>query len=184
MLTSGLPKAFRLMDQLDVRTMTVFSYRRTEREAPIPPRALELLRRAVQVCSKEGVELWLENSPSCWGDTGAHLAEIARAAGIHVTWDPANAAASGEIAYPNGYEAVRDRVAQVHLKNWHPARGHVYLDEGVADLAGQVRALEADSYGGYYCIESHRWDDPAATATNVRQLLAMLKRAGSLQKEL
>lgn len=97
-------------------------------------------------------------------------------------WDPANAAASGEAAYPNGYEAVRDRVAHVHLKNWHPTRGHVYLDEGVADLAGQVRALEADDYGGYYCIESHRWDDPAATVTNVRQLLAMLKRSRAPQE--
>ena len=175
-LGSGLPKAFRLMDRLCVRIMTVFSYRRTAREAPTPPRVLELLHRAVQVCSREGVELWLENSPSCWGDTGAHLAEIAREVGVNVTWDPANAAASGEIAFPDGYEAVRDRVAHVHFKNWHHTHGHVYLDDGVADLAGQVQALEADGYRGYYCIESHRWDDPSATATNVRQLLAMLKR--------
>jgi sugar phosphate isomerase/epimerase len=174
-LAEGFPRAFRLMDRLALRRMTLFTFRRGGRDLPVPDAALELLARAAEACRREGVEMLLENSPSCWGDTGRHLAQIAQTTGVRVTWDPANAAASGEEAYPTGYEAVRDRVAHVHLKNWHPTLGHVYLDQGVADLAGQLRALEANGYRGYYCVESHRWTDPAATGTNTRQLLAMLR---------
>jgi sugar phosphate isomerase/epimerase len=154
--------------------MTLFTFRRAGRDAPIPGAALDLLARAAEACREKGVEMLLENSPTCWGNTGQHLAHIARSIGVRVTWDPANAAASGEQAYPTGYRAVRDRVAHVHLKNWDPAQGHVYLERGVVDLAGQLCALEADGYRGYYCIESHRPTDPAATETNTRQLLAML----------
>jgi L-ribulose-5-phosphate 3-epimerase len=174
-LETGLPSAFRLMDRLGVRTMTLFSYRRTARETPVPPRVVALLQRAAEACYREGVQLLLENSPGCWGDTGAHLAQIAAAIGVDVTWDPANAAASGELAYPDGYQLVKDRVSHVHLKNWHPEAGHVYLHQGVVDLVGQLEALEADGYAGYYCIESHRWDDALATQVNTQQLLAWLR---------
>jgi sugar phosphate isomerase/epimerase len=178
-LAGGFDAAFRLMDRLGVRRMTVFSYLRSSRAAPIPTRVLELLARAAARCRAEGVELLLENSPQCWADTGLHLAQVAAAVGLPVTWDPANAAAAGEAAYPTGYEAVRGRVAHLHLKNWHRERGHVYLNDGVVDLPGQLRALQADGYAGYYCIESHRWSDPGATETNLRQLLALLPENGA-----
>lgn len=174
---SGFPQAFRLMDRLGVRRMTVFSYQRTDRGTPIPARVFDLLQRAATLCREEGVELLIENSPQCWADAGEHLAEVARAVGVRVTWDPANAAASGVEAYPAGYKAVQDLVAHVHLKNWQPTHGWVYLNDGVADIAGQVKALEADGYRGYYCIESHRWTDPAATETNTQQLLALLEQS-------
>jgi L-ribulose-5-phosphate 3-epimerase len=174
---SGFAQAFRLMDRLGVRRMTAFSYQRIEGEAAIPSQVFDLLGRAVALCRREGVELLLENSRQCWADTGEHLAEVARVVGVRVTWDPANAAASGGEAYPAGYEAVRDLVAHVHLKNWQPTHGWVYLSDGVADIAGQVKALEADGYQGYYCIESHRWTDPAATETNTWQLLALLEQS-------
>jgi sugar phosphate isomerase/epimerase len=183
----GFDRAFRLMDRLGVRRMTIFSYRRTEREAAIPQRVFDLLGRAVALCRREGVEVVLENTRLCWADTGEHLADVARTLGIEVAWDPANAAASGGEAYPTGYEAVRNLIAHVHLKNWHPERGWVYLDDGVVDVAGQLKALEADGYRGYYCIENHRWNDPAATEINTRQLLASLgagRRTGDLSSTL
>jgi len=116
----------------------------------------------------------IENTRLCWGDTGAHLAEIARAVGVKVVWDPANAAAASEEADPGGYTAVRDLIAHVHLKNWRPDVGWVTLDDGVVDPAAQIRALEHDGYAGFYCIESHRPDDPMATETNPRALRRML----------
>ena len=173
---AGFAQAFRLMDRLGVRRMTVFSYQRSDRGTPVPARVFDLLQRAATLCREEGVELLIENSAQCWADTGEHLAEVARTAGVRVIWDPANAAASGGEAYPAGYKAVRGLVAHVHFKNWQPTRGWVYLNDGVADIAGQVRALKADGYPGYYCIESHRRTDPAATETNVRQLLAFLEQ--------
>jgi len=180
-LTTGLDAAFGLLDRLGTRRMTVFSFTRTGRDAPIPSRVCDLLGRVAARCRGQGVEMLIENSPQCWGDTGEHLAEIARAVGVRVTWDPANAAAAGGEGYPTGYNAVRDLVAHFHAKNWRPGVGHVYIIDGVVDFAGQVAALQHDGYGGYYCIESHRWSDPAATETNAQQLLDLLAAAGPVR---
>jgi sugar phosphate isomerase/epimerase len=173
-LTAGLDAAFGLLDRLGTRRMTVFSFLRTGSQASVPPRVFDLLGRAEARCCAQGVEMLIENSPQCWADTGEHLSEIATATGVRVTWDPANAAAAGGEGYPAGYIAVRDLVTHFHAKNWQPGIGHVYITGGVVDFEGQVAALQRDGYAGYYCIESHRWSDPAATETNTRQLLDIL----------
>lgn len=172
---STFERNFALMERLDVHQLTVFTYLRTASDVLIPPLAIDLLGCAAELCRREGVRMVLENTRLCWADTGVHLAQIARAVGVEVVWDPANAAAAGEEAYPEGYAAVRDLIAHVHLKNWHPESGWVTLDNGVVDLDSQVRALKHDGYAGYYCVENHRPDDPTATETNVRALRRMLR---------
>ena len=124
----------------------------------------------------EGIEVVLENAASIWSNTGANLAKIARTLGVRVVWDPANAAASGELAYPDGYAEVRDLVAHVHFKNWTKANGFVAIGDGVADLKGQVAALKSDGYDGLYCLEPHQWQDRHnAVRANSAQLLQLLQ---------
>jgi len=174
-LTTDLDAALRLGQRLDVPRLTLFTFKRTSREAPIPQHALDALGGAVARCRAADIEPLLENSAASWGDTGAHVAELAAALDVGITWDPANAAASGELAFPEGYAAVRDHVAHLHVKAWHPQGGHVHLGQGVVDWPGQLAALQADGYQGRFCIESHRWDDPTATRVATRQLLAWLR---------
>ena len=41
-------------------------------------------------------------------------------------------------------------------------------------LEGQVSALKADEYDGYFCVEPHQWDNRAeASRKNTRQLLEL-----------
>jgi sugar phosphate isomerase/epimerase len=173
---NGFSEAFRLMDKLNVRRMTVFTFKREGgRNVAIPDQALDHLRQAVDLCLSEGVELILENSASSWGDTGKNLAYIAKSLGIGVTWDPGNATASGEVPYPDGYQHVRDHIVHVHFKNWLPEQGNVAIQDGLADLVGQVKALQADGYTGYYCVEPHQWHDREnAVIKNTQQLLQLL----------
>ncbi len=179
-LTAGLDASFALLDRLPVRRLTVFSFLRSAREAPIPQQVLDCLGQAAARCRAAGVELLIENSASCWADTGAHLAELAHAVHVGVTWDPANSQAAGQCAYPDGYTVVRSQVCHVHLKNWDPVRGPVALLDGQADIAGQVAALLAEGYPGYYCLEPHQWSNgPAAAALNHAQLSALLARGSS-----
>jgi sugar phosphate isomerase/epimerase len=175
---TGFPAAFRLMERIGVWRITVFSYRREGgRGAPVPQAVLESLHRAAELCRTEGYEMLFENVSSCWGDTGKNVAQIAQAVGVRVTWDPANAQASGETAYRDGYAHVSHLLAHVHFKNWTPDDGFVAINAGEADLAGQVAALKADGYSGYYCLEPHQWDNRAeATRENAQQLLALLRR--------
>ena len=169
-----LPAAFRLMHRLGLTRMTLFTFRRASRDEAIPDAIYEPLGRAVELCAGEGIEVVLENASSIYSDTGANLATIARTLGVKVVWDPANAAASGEVAYPDGYAQVRDLLAHVHFKNWTPA-GWAAIKDGAADLAGQVRALKADGYPGCYCLEPHQKDRRAAARLNHAQLLSLLQ---------
>ncbi|MCC7207113.1 MAG: sugar phosphate isomerase/epimerase [Anaerolineae bacterium] len=174
-LDEGFDRAFALLDRLAVRRMTVFTFRRADPQALAPPQALDLLRLGADKCRRAGVEMLIENVPSCWGNSGAHLAEIAHAVGVGLTWDPGNSEASGQAAYPDGYAAVRDQVRHVHLKNWTPDGGYTAILDGQADLAGQVAALRRDHYPGYYCLEPHQWATGAQAARlNHAQLVTLL----------
>ncbi len=177
---ADLPKAFRLMERLGLRRLTLFTFRRQSRTQKIPAEIYDHLGKAVALCAREGIEVVLENAASIFSDTGAHLAEIARNLSVRVVWDPANAARSGEVAFPAGYAQVRDLLAAVHFKNWTPEENFVAIDDGVVDLAAQVAALKTDGYPGYYCLEPHQWQDRVnATRQNAAQLLALLRANNS-----
>jgi sugar phosphate isomerase/epimerase len=174
---AGFPQAFRLMERLGVLRLTTFSYLRGQARLsdPVPDLVVERLAQAAELCRREGIEMLIENSASCWGSSGERLAYLADTVGVGVTWDPANAAAAGEEAFPTGYNHVRPHITHVHCKNWQPGRGNVSIQEGMVDMAAQVAALQADGYAGYYCVEPHQWHDRAnATRLNTRQLLQIL----------
>lgn len=171
-----LPKAFRLMEHLGIRRMTLFTFRRSGPDDPIPAEIYDHLGRAKELCAREGIEVVLENAASIYSNTGANLATIARTLGVRVVWDPANGAASGEQSWRDGYEPVRDLLTHAHFKNWRPADGFVAINDGVVDMAGQIAALKADDYPGYYCLEPHQWNDRKnAVRNNREQLLALLE---------
>ena len=170
-----LPQAFRLMERLGICRMTLFTFRRSGPDDPIPPEVYDHLGKAVELCAREGIEVLLENAASIYSNTGANLGRIARELGVRVVWDPANGAASGDKSWRDGYACVRDRLAHVHFKNWTPA-GWAAINEGEVDLAAQVAALKADGYPGYYCLEPHQWQNRKTAAQKNRdQLLALLQ---------
>lgn len=176
-LAEGFPAAFELMARLSIDAITIFTHSRGGRAMRTPPQeAIDALGRAADLCRAAGVELRLENSDASWGNTGANLATMANAVGARVTWDPANSEASGQPAFPDGYRCVADIIAHVHCKNWLPSEGNVDIMSGQADIAGQVAALKADGYPGYYTVEPHQWHDRAnATRRNTAQLLELLQ---------
>ena len=170
-----LPKAYRLMARLGLQRMTLFTFRRNGPDDPIPDAIYDPLGRAVELCAREGIEVVLENAASIYSNTGANLAQIASTLGVRVVWDPANGAASGDKSWQEGYVQVRDKLAHVHFKNWTPA-GWAAINDGEVDLAGQVAALKADGYPGFYCLEPHQWHDRKQAARRNRdQLLALLQ---------
>ena len=70
-----LPQAFRLMERLGIRQMTLFTFRRNGPDDPIPAEIYDHLGRAIELCAREGIEVVLENAASIYSNTGANLAD-------------------------------------------------------------------------------------------------------------
>ena len=129
-----------------------------------------------------GVILGLENEHACYIGTGAQaarlLAEIGSPA-VRALWDPGNAFMDGEAPYPAGYEAVKDFVVHVHVKDAAPGANGAppewtCVGAGRIDWRGQIEALREAGYGGVLSLETH-WGGAGSPEASSRACLAALR---------
>lgn len=120
------------------------------------------LRETAAKAEKNGIILVLENESACNTATAAEAVNVLNAVqsrSFMLNWDPGNAAASGEIPYPDGYNLLpKDRIGHCHCKDvvkkgkgydWAPMGG------GIIDWAGQFKALKRDGYHFAVSLETH-----------------------------
>jgi sugar phosphate isomerase/epimerase len=180
----------RLLDLADrFRTIRIrcFDFLRLENQTPYRRAINEKLREASQRCAKANKILMLENEESCNTRTGVEAAAVLAAIperNFMLNWDPANAAAVGETAFPDGYNQLpKDRIAHCHCKDVKRTAGQGYswapVGAGVVDWVGQFRALDRDGYRHAVSLETH-WHGPGSPAESTR--LSMKGVTASLQK--
>lgn len=78
------------------------------------------LRIACDRAAQAGLTLALENARAFYANTGGNQRRILDAVqrpNLKIIWDPANAFVAGEDPYPDGYEAVKDSIVDVHCKD-------------------------------------------------------------------
>lgn len=125
---------------------------------------LNRLEEPLRIADAAGITLVIETAIS-GNVTSAHLArkliDELDAPHLKVLWDPCSSLYCTEIPYPNGYAAIRDHIAHVHLKD-----GVVNLPAATFDFCamrqGQmepyyndiVGALKRDGYDGAISLES------------------------------
>jgi len=139
-----------------------FDFWRLENQTPYRAAINDKLREAAAKAEKKGIILVLENEPACNTATGAEAAKVLSAVpskALMLNWDPGNAAASGEIPYPDGYSLLpKERIGHCHCKDtvkkgngydWAPMGG------GMIDWAGQFKALKRDGYSYAVSLETH-----------------------------
>jgi sugar phosphate isomerase/epimerase len=140
------------------------------------------LKRAAGVAERAGVQLLVENEPSCNGGFAAEVAEIVRGVGspaVRGLWDPGNEAYGGREAFPAGYGHMKDVLAHVHLKDAYI--GHdgtprcVPLGSGTVPWIKHFRALEADGYKGLFTIETHYVPEGGTKKTGSKMTLDALR---------
>jgi sugar phosphate isomerase/epimerase len=139
---------------------------------------------------RKGITLLLENDSPCNTATAAEAVKVLSAVQsryLMMNWDPANAAASGEIPYPDGYHLLpKDRIGQCHCKDT-VKRGANYdwlpMGRGIIDWVGQFKALARDGYRYAVSLETH-WDGGGTAEESSRQRWAgmkgLLHRAGAM----
>jgi sugar phosphate isomerase/epimerase len=69
--------------------------------------------------------------------------------------DPANFIVSGEVPYPDAYDALRPRLGNVHVKDALRDRTVVAAGEGVARWPELLERLRTDAYDGILSLEPH-----------------------------
>jgi sugar phosphate isomerase/epimerase len=169
-----------------------FDFWRLEDQAPYRKAIAAKLLDAAGQLGKHGVVFLLENEMTCNTATGAEaaktLAEV-QSPNFMLNWDPGNAAARGEIAYPNGFDLLpKNRIGHCHCKDvvlkpggegfeWRP------VGKGVIDWVGQFRALRKAGYDLGVSLETH-WHGAGTPEESSQQswagMKADLQKAGAL----
>ena len=161
--TTLIRESFDLARELDTERMTIFGIKRSIHDrAEDYHQVIQILGEAAELAQREGFTLLLENEAGWWADTGKNTGRIVEEVGseaLKVNWDPGNAFTAGEEPFPIGYQAVRGKIANVHIK-WatrDPNGRTRYLgsDRGYIDLGGQLQALVEDYYRGFVAVETH-----------------------------
>jgi sugar phosphate isomerase/epimerase len=140
------------------------------------------LRDAAAKAEKKGIILLLENEQSCNTSTAAEAVKVLNAVpspSLMLNWDPGNAAVSGEVPYPDGYNLLpKNRIGHCHCKDvvrkgkkydWAP------MGAGIIDWAGQFKALKRDGYHYAVSLETH-WNGGGSPEESSRESWAGMKK--------
>jgi sugar phosphate isomerase/epimerase len=175
--SDSLERALEAAHELGAHHVRCFSWWRLPYPGTAQPYLLSVLQRAAERAREAGVRLLLENEHACNVATGAEAAwylERVPSEAFGLIWDPGNEAMLGSSPFPAGYQAVRGRVAHVHVKDVTADREWKVAGEGVCDWPGQLAALAADGYAGALSVETHhRLDEGGAEAATLRAVAAL-----------
>jgi len=182
-----LERAMEMAKALGTDRVRCFDFWRLEDQAPYRSAINDKLREAAAKAEKKGIILVLENEHACNTATAAESVKVLNAVqspSFMLNWDPGNATAAGEVAYPDGYSLLpKDRIGHCHCKDavrngkkydWAPMGG------GIIDWAGQFKALKRDGYRFAVSLETH-WNGGGSPEECSRKSWAGMKKL--LQQE-
>jgi sugar phosphate isomerase/epimerase len=177
-----LERAIELAKAFKTPYVRIFDFWRLDNPAPHRKAIDDRVRDAAVKAGKSGVTLNLENELACNTATGAEAARLlgaVRERSLMLNWDPGNAAARGEKAYPEGYGKLpKDRIGHLHCKDVVPAGNTktewAAMGAGTIEWVGQFRALKADGYHGALSLETH-WRGAGTAEASTRKSMAGMK---------
>jgi sugar phosphate isomerase/epimerase len=177
-----LERAIAMAKTFGTDRVRCFDFWRLDDQAPYRDAINDKLRAAAAKAEKQGIILVLENEPACNTATAHESVKVlnaVRSKSFMLNWDPGNAAASGEIAYPDGYNLLpKERIGHCHCKDvvkkdskfdWAPMAG------GIIDWAGQFKALKRDGYHFAVSLETH-WHGAGTPEDSSRKSWAGMKK--------
>ncbi|MBI3004495.1 MAG: sugar phosphate isomerase/epimerase [Ignavibacteriales bacterium] len=160
-LSDTLPRTIELAKRLTTRLILVFGFQRSgggmEGEYQT---TVNLMRRAANLAEKEDMRLAIENEPGFWCDSGKNTAKFIQdvgSASLGANWDPCNGYGTDERPFPEGYNAIKDFIFNVHVKDTQKGSliKCVPVGEGAIDWKGQLKALVKDKIVQHVTIETH-----------------------------
>jgi sugar phosphate isomerase/epimerase len=161
-----LRKCCDLADAFDCRIIRGFTFWRKKPMDQYWRQVIEGFAEPLEILEERDKILAIENEASTMIGTGRRLRRFLdeiSSERLGAMWDPANSVYDGdepEVPYPDGYQAIKDRMPHMHLKDArrNPQTNEpecVPIGEGAIDYRGQFGALAADGYEGYVSLETH-----------------------------
>jgi sugar phosphate isomerase/epimerase len=157
-----LEKSVELAKTFGTDRVRCFDFWRLDDAKPYRRVIDEKLREAAEKAGKKKVILLLENESACNTATGAEAAQVLAVVDspwFMLNWDPGNAAAAGEEAYPGGYAGLpKKRIGHCHCKDVVRSNGKyewTAMGKGLVDWVGQFKALNSDGYRYAVSLETH-----------------------------
>lgn len=183
-----LERCIRLADKFDTRLVRVFSFwKKGELTPEIEEQIAEELTQATEIAEREGITLVLENEHACYLGSGVETARMLRrinSPSLRAIWDPGNAYCTGEVPFPDGYEALKEFIAHVHLKDAIGSNEKTYsfvsIGDGRIDYAGQFSALKNDGYTGWLSLETHFSPNGNSESGSTRCLAVLNSMLGNI----
>ena len=184
-----LERAIAMAKAFGTDRVRCFDFWRLDDQSPYRAAINDKLRDAAAKAERNGIILVLENESACNTATAAEAVKVLSAvqsASLMLNWDPGNAAASGEIPYPDGYNLLpKDRIGHCHCKDVVRKSDHKYdwapVGGGIVDWVGQLQALQRDGFRYALSLETH-WrgagTPEASTRTSMDGLRKTLTKAG------
>lgn len=181
--TEVLERSMELAKAFQTDRVRCFDFWRLEDQAPYRAAMNERLLADALIAGKKGITLLLENEGACNTGTAAEAAKVlaeVQTPSLMLNWDPGNAAARGEKAYPEGYALLpKARIGHCHCKDvtkktdgkgydWAP------MGQGIIDWTGQFEALKRDGYHFAVSLETH-WRGPGTAEDSTRKSWAGMK---------
>lgn len=187
-----LERATSMARAFGTNKVRLFDFWRLENDKPYRDAMDAKLREFSDKAAKNNIVLILENEYECNSGTGAEAARTLAAVpnkNFMINWDPGNAAALGEKAYPDGYAKVpKERIGHMHLKDVQKKADGTYgweaMGKGIIDYAEQFRAMLRDGYRGTMSLETH-WNGGGTPEESTRICMAgtkeLLRKSGALK---
>lgn len=160
-LTDVLPRTLAMAREFGAPLVIVFGFQREQDEAAGNfENAVAWMRRAAEQALKNNIILAVENEPGFWCDSGANTAKLIAAVdspALRANWDACNGYGTKEVPFPDGYQAIKKYIANVHVKDTKQGSliQCVPVGEGAIDWKGQLEALVRDRIVNHVSIETH-----------------------------
>lgn len=177
-----LARVIHLTKLLGTTRIRIFSFWRDREPMAYRERIVRHMTEAARIARQSGVQLLLENEPSCNGGYAEEVADIVRAVdspALRALWDPGNEAYGGREAFPAGYNRVRGLQAHMHMKDAYILADGTHrcvpLGSGDVPVIAQLKALVEDGYEGLFTIETHYRPEGGSRMTGTRMSLDALR---------
>ncbi len=166
----------------------VFSFWKRGTLTPeIEEQIVDAFAEPAAMAARANMILGIENEHACYLGTGAQTARVLEEINspqVRAIWDPGNAFMDGEKPFPTGYDAIKEFITHVHIKDAAVPAGSLTpewakVGAGQIDYAGQFAALKASGYQGYVSLETHWTGGGSKEASSRACLEAMRDMAGT-----